>query len=227
MKLKFVLLFLLLAITFSCQHQKPDNSLFSLYHQAYKTLQNDDFKEAGEKFEQIQESFPFSPWAIKAKTMSAYAYYRANEKAKTLQITQDFLQAYPDNQYAVYMLYLQGLCYHEKIPNIYRSQEDTFESANIFSQLIAQYPNSIYIDDAKEKLEFAYEHLTASKMAIGRYQIKNNNFVGAIGNFQSVINDYPQTSQTAEAYSRLAEIYLKLGLEKQSWQILSFSKQGL
>ena len=113
------------------------------------------------------------------------------------------------------------------VPFIYKHLGLTLQSANIFLQLIAQYPNSIYVDDAKEKLEFAYEHLTASKMAIGRYQIKNNNFVGAIGNFQRVINDYPQTSQTAEAYSRLAEIYLKLGLEKQSWQILYFSKQSL
>ena len=64
-------------------------------------------------------------------------------------------------------------------------------------------------------------------MAIGRYQLKNNNFVGALTNFQSVLNDYPKTSQTPEAYRRLAEIYLKLGLEKQAWQILHFSKESL
>ena len=223
----WLLVFLMFAATFSCKHQKPDNSLFTIYHEAYKTLQQDDFKEAGEKFEKIQEDFPFSPWAIKAKTMSAYAYYRANEKSKTLQITQDFLQTNFGNQYTPYMLYLQGLCYHEKIPNIYRSQQDSIESVNVFSQLITQYPNSIYNQDAQEKLQFAYEHLAGSKMAIGRYQLKNNNFVGALTNFQSVLNDYPKTSQTPEAYRRLAEIYLKLGLEKQAWQILHFSKESL
>jgi outer membrane protein assembly factor BamD len=217
----------MLALSFSCKHQKSDNSLFTLYHEAYKTLQNENFKEAGEKFEKIQEDFPFSSWAIKAQTMSAYAYYQAHEKGKTLQITQDFLQSHISSQYAPYMLYLQGLCYYDKIPNVFRSQEDTLESVNVFSQLITQYQDSIYVDDAKEKLLFAYEHLTASKMAIGRYHIKNNNFIGAINNFQSVINDYPQTSQIPEAYRRLAEIYLKLGIEKQSWQILNFSKQGL
>ena len=52
----FPLVFLVLVVTFSCKHQKPDNSLFTLYHEAYKTLQQDDFKEAGEKFEKIQEA---------------------------------------------------------------------------------------------------------------------------------------------------------------------------
>ena len=151
----WLLVFLMFAATFSCKHQKPDNSLFTIYHEAYKTLQQDDFKEAGEKFEKIQEDFPFSPWAIKAKTMSAYAYYRANEKSKTLQIIQDFLQTNFGNQYTPYMLYLQGLCYHEKIPNIYRSQQDSVESVNVFSQLITQYPNSIYSQDVQEKLQFA------------------------------------------------------------------------
>jgi len=226
-KLKIHLTILIFLALLSCKSTKPDNSLYSLYNQAYQSLQNDDFSEAAEKFEKVQDDFPFSTWSIKAKTMMAYAYYRNKDLAKTLAITQDFTRTNYGSKYLPYMLYMQGLCHYEKIPNQYRSQDSAQEAKNIFEQIILKYPDTIYAGDAQEKLNFAIEHLAGAKMSIARYQIRTQNFVGAINNFYSVINDYPQSSQVAEAYRRIAEIYLKLGIEKQSWQILRFSKQSL
>ena len=52
-------------------------------------------------------------------------------------------------------------------------------------------------------------------MAIGRYQIKSSNYVGAIISFSEVISRYRYTKQTAEAYFRLVEIYYKTGLKEE------------
>ena len=49
-------------------------------------------------------------------------------------------------------------------------------------------------------------------MAKGRFQGKQNNYIGAINNFLKVINDYDSSNQVPEAYYRIAEIYHNLGL---------------
>ena len=56
------------------------------------------------------------------------------------------------------------------------------------------------------------ENLAASMMSTGRYQIKTENYVGAIMKFSKVTYQYPKTKQAAEAYARLYEIYYKLGM---------------
>ena len=49
-------------------------------------------------------------------------------------------------------------------------------------------------------------------MSIGRYYLKDNQQLAAIGRFKNVVRDYETTSQTAEALHRLVEAYTSLGI---------------
>ena len=67
-----------------------------------------------------------------------------------------------------------------------------------------------------QKLVLVDDHIAGAKMEIGRYELKNGNYVGAIKNFQDVINGYSRTNQTPEAYFRLFEAHQRIGLIKIS-----------
>ena len=56
------------------------------------------------------------------------------------------------------------------------------------------------------------DHIAGGKMAVGRYQLVNGNYVGAIKNFQDVINNYARTNQAPEGYFRLFEAHQRIGL---------------
>jgi len=49
-------------------------------------------------------------------------------------------------------------------------------------------------------------------MAVGRFYLKQNQQLAAIGRFKNVVRDYETTSQTEEALHRLVEAYVGLGI---------------
>lgn len=185
------------------------------YIKANKLLKQKSYLEAADAFEKIDSEFPFSKWAQKAQTMAVYARYKEEDYTKLIALSDDFLRLNPANEYAPYMLYMKGLAYYEQIPSIERAQDNTQQASFIFRELAARFVATDYAADAKEKLAFVDEHLAGAKMSVGRYQIKSQNYVGAIENFREVIARYRQTNQVPEAYFRLVEIYYKIGLKSE------------
>ncbi|MBP7710688.1 MAG: outer membrane protein assembly factor BamD [Rickettsiales bacterium] len=211
-------LFLLLALTtlaFSCSKKDDKTGAEISYTKAAKLLKDKSYSEAADAFEKIDSDFPFSKWAVKGQTMAIYARYKDEDYTKLLSISDDFLRLNPSSEYVPYVLYMKGLSYYNQIPSIERAQDNTQQASFIFRELIARFPADDHTDDAREKLSFIDEHLAGAKMSVGRYQIKNKNYIGAIENFRDVILRYRQTNQVPEAYFRITEIYYKLGLKDE------------
>lgn len=194
------------------------NNAQTAYVKAKKLLDKKSYIEAADAFVKIDEEYPFSKWARKAQTMAVYAYYKEEDYENLLQIVDDFIRLNPASEYVPYMLYMKGLSYYNKIPHINRSQDDTQKSSYAFRELVARFPGSDYKQDSKARLVYIDEHLAGAKMSIGRYEMKNRNFIGAIDNFSHVIHRYHYTNQAPEAYLRLVEIYYKIGLKKEAKQ---------
>lgn len=216
--LKLTLIFFLLAgPLFSCSKKKDEKSNAEIaYSKAMKSLKDKNYVTAAEAFTKIDDDFPFSKWAIKAQTMAVYCYYKEEDYAKLIPIVEDFIRLNPTNDSVPYMMYMKGLSFYNQIPEIDRAQDSSRDASSTFRELIARFPDSPHSLDARNKLIFVDEHLAGTKMSIGRYQIKNKNYIGAINNFTEVIDRYRTTNQVPEAYFRLVEIYHKIGLHQES-----------
>ena len=213
---KFLLLLIIPFLLFSCSKKDEKTSAEISYVKAMKLLKSKNYSEAASDFEKIDDDFPFSKWALKGQTMAVYARYKDEDYVKLLTVVDDFLRLNSSSEYVSYMLYMKGLSYYNQIPNIERAQDNTQQASFAFRELVARFSNSDYASDAKEKLIFVDEHLAGARMSVGRYQIKNKNYIGAIGNFSEVIERYRQTKQVPEAYFRLIEIYRKVGLKTEA-----------
>jgi outer membrane protein assembly factor BamD len=214
--LRLLLLILLTSSLLSCSKKEEKNSAELTYKKAMKALENKNYSEAAEIFSKIDDDYPFSKWALKAQTMSVYAYYKEEQYDKLQQTVDDFVRLNPVYPDIDYMIYMKGLSLYNQIPDINRAQDNTKQASFAFRELIARFPDSKYSEDAKEKLSFIDEHLAGAVMSIGRYQIKTHNFVGAIDSFNQVINRYHYSKQVAEAYFRLVEIYYKIGINSEA-----------
>ena len=227
MKNKFrsiLILFLLSGGLFSCAKKKVETPSAELsYTKAMKSLKEKNYSVAAEAFAKIDDDFPFSKWAVQAQTMAAYAYYKDEDYLKLISTVDDFIRLNPANDGVPYMMYMKGLSFYNQIPEINRAQDNTHEASTTFRELIARFPTTTQSDDARKKLPFVDEHLAGTKMSIGRYQILNKNFIGAINNFNEVTERYRMTNQVPEAFFRLTEIYYKIGLHKEAraafWQL--------
>lgn len=216
--LRFTLIFLLLTTTlFCCAKKKDEKSNAEVaYTKAMASLKDKNYSAAAEAFSKIDDDFPFSKWAVKAQTMAVYAYYKDEDYPKLVSTVDDFIRLNPANEAVPYMMYMKGLSFYKQIPEINRAQDNTHEASITFRELVARFPADSHSEDARKKLTYVDEHLAGAKMSVGRYQIKNKNYIGAINNFTEVTERYRATDQVPEAFFRLTEIYYKLGLQKES-----------
>lgn len=212
----FLILFLLSFLVFSCADKEEKTSAEISYTKGMKLLKDHDYADAAKAFDDINDEFPFSKWAVKGQVMAIYANYKGEEFDKVITGADDFVRLNSANIYVPYALYMKGLTYYNKVPKINRAQDDTRQASLTFRELIARFPDTDYAKDAAEKLPFLDEHLAGANMAVGRYQITNKNYVGALQNFNEVAVRYRLTQQAPEAYFRLYEIYNKIGVKVEA-----------
>ena len=83
-------------------------------------------------------------------------------------------------------------------------------------EVARRFPDSVYARDARLKMDLARDHLAGKEMTVGRYYLRRENPIAAIGRFRMVVERYQTTSHTPEALHRLTEAYLALGVPSEA-----------
>ena len=188
----------------------PEN----LYTQAKKLFDEKEYEKSAQLFDEVERQHPYSVWASRAQIMMAYAYYEANMYDEAILALDRFIQLHPGNKNTPYAYYLKGLCYFEQISDVGREQKMSTDALETFQRLIAFFPKSVYVPDAKAKIIVIYDQLAGKEMAVGRYYLMQQEFIPAVNRFQTVLKEYPQTNQVPEALYRLSVAYISLGMKE-------------
>ncbi len=188
----------------------------TLYNNGIDALHSGRYQLAARQFDAIQQNYPYSAWTSNAQLMEGYAYYLQNGYAEAISQLDRFLQLHPTSKDAAYAYYLRALCYYEQIADIQRDQQGTVEAMAALQDVVTRFPDSAYARDARLKVDLCRDHIAGKEMLVGRYYEKQHYYEAAINRYQRVVQDFQTTNHTAEALSRLVEIYLKLGLTDQA-----------
>lgn len=172
--------------------------------------------EAIRYFSEVERLYPYSEWAKRALIMQAFAYHKAREYEDARAAAQRFLDFYPADEDAAYAQYLLALSYYDQIDEVGRDQGLTFQALQALREVIERYPDSEYARSAILKFDLAFDHLAAKEMEIGRYYLRRGHYTAAINRFRVVVEDFQNTTHTAEALHRLVEAYLALGLTDEA-----------
>lgn len=191
----------------------------TLYNSAISDMDNRRFDRAILYFDEVERQHPFSRWARRAMLMSAYAHYRSTDYEESIAAAQRFISLHPGSDSAPYAYYLIAICHYEQIFDVGRDQGTTVFAEGALQQVVRRYPDSDYARDARLKLELTHDHLAGKEMDVGRYYLREDQQLAAIGRFKNVIKKYDTTSQTEEALHRLVESYVSLGLIGEAKQV--------
>lgn len=183
-----------------------------IYRQGFEEMEQRDWDRAKLFFNEVERQHPFSKWARRAMLMTAYANYKATDYEEAVATAQRFIGLHPGSDSAPYAYYLIAMSYYDQIYDVGRDQETTVNAEAALQQVVRRYPESDYAADARLKLELTHDHLAGKEMAVGRFYLKQNQQLAAIGRFKNVVRDYETTSQTEEALHRLVEAYVGLGI---------------
>lgn len=187
-----------------------------LYAMGARRLDERRWTEAVDYFTEVERQHPYSEWSRRAILMTAYAYYEGNQYEDAIAAADRFIQLYPGSPNASYAHYLKAICYFEQIMDVARDQGATQNALVSLRDVARRYPTTAYARDARVKIDMVHDQLAGKEMAIGRYYLRDNQPLAAIGRFKKVITDYQTTSHTAEALYRLTEAYLTLGLVEEA-----------
>ena len=191
----------------------PEEPADKLYNEGLYLLNNKKSpKDAAKKFEEVDRQHPYSEWARKALIMSAYAYYESGNYDDCINSARRYVTLHPGSPDAAYAQFLIGSSYFDQIPEISRDQERAEKAVQTLDEVVRKYPNSEYAVAAKRKIEMARDQLAGTEMEIGRYNLTQHNYIGAINRFKIVVTRYQTTRHVEEALLRLTEAYMALGI---------------
>ena len=200
----------------NAQIRRPAEELFA---EATQALEDEIYLEATRLYEEVERQHPYSQLATRAQIMAAYSSYQDERYDDAILALDRFIQLHPGNARVDYAYYLTALCYYDQISDVRRDQDMTSQALEAFDALLARFPNSEYVRDAKLKRDLTLDHLAGKEMEIGRYYLTRGHVNAAIRRFTAVVQDYQTTTHTAEALYRLTEGYLKLGVKPEAYRV--------
>jgi len=187
------------------------------------------WNQAVDYFQEVERQHPYSEWSRRAILMQAFAHYQANDYDDAIGDADRFISLYPGNQAAAYAHYIKAICYFEQIVDVGRDQAATGQALDNLREVTSRYPHTEYALDARLKIDMVNDQLAGKEMTIGRWYLRQNDTLAAIGRFKTVVERYQTTSHAPEALYRLVEAYLSLGLldeAKRDGAVLGYNYPG-
>ena len=187
-----------------------------IYADAWKKIRSEEWEDAAKQFDEVERQHPYSIWARRAMLMSAFCYYQANKYTDAINTAEQYISLHPGSKEVAYAFYLKAISLYEQIVDIGRDQSATEQALVALQDVVQRFPDSEYARDATLKIDLTLDHLAGKEMAVGRYYLRQQDYIGAINRFRIVVEQYQKTSQIAEALERLTEAYYALGLYNEA-----------
>jgi outer membrane protein assembly factor BamD len=183
-----------------------------LYNEGLFYLNENDFKKADKKFKEVDQQHPYTEWARKANMMAVYSKYKQGEYDEAAAEAKRYVSLHPGSEDAAYAQYLIGMSYYNQIQDVSRDQKRTQEALSALEEVSRKYPDSEYADQARQRIQVARDQLAGKEMEVGRFYLKDRNYIGAVNRFKTVITQYQTTRHVEEALARVAETYMAMGI---------------
>lgn len=195
-----------------------------LYADAKDDIASGSFDSAIKTLERIEGRAAGTLLAQQATLDLAYAQYRTGERAAALATLDRFIKLHPSSPALDYALYLRGLVNFNDTLGFLgslaqqdlseRDQQASRDSYQAFKQLVTQFPQSRYAEDARLRMDYIVNALANYELHVARYYLRRSAFVAAANRAQQVVQEYPQSPANEEALFIMQLSYRFLGLEQ-------------
>jgi len=226
--LKFLSIAFMLSLS-ACsllQSEPPDEtrnwSAQKLYAEAREELNAGGYEKSVKYFEKLESRYPFGTYAQQAQMDIAYAHYRAGDQALALAAVERFIKLHPNHPNVDYMYYLRGLInFNDKLSLFdFVSRQDLTErdpkaareAFDSFKLLTDRYPNSVYAQDARDRLAYLVNAMAQYDVHVANYYYRRGAYLAAANRAQQVVREFKDTPAVEDALYIMARSYDALGM---------------
>ena len=134
------------------------------------------------------------------------------------------MKLHPTSPALDYALYLQGLVNFNDNLGILgnlsrqdlseRDQQASRDSFQSFKQLVEQFPQSVYAEDARVRMNYIVNSLAGYEVHVARYYFRRGAYVAAANRAQQAVQEFQQSPSAEEALYIMVQSYDRLGLNE-------------
>ncbi len=193
-----------------------------IYAEAKEEAAGGNYDKAAKLYERLEGRAAGTVLAEQAQLERAYVLWKSTEKAQALSTLERFIKLHPTSPAFDYALYLQGLInFNDDVGFLAslagqdlaeRDQQAERDAYQSFKQLVDQFPQSTYADDARLHMNFIVNALAAYEVSVARYYFRRGAYIAAVNRAQQTVLNYQQSPSTEEALFIMAQSYDQLGL---------------
>ncbi len=193
------------------------------FSEAKEALDSSDYQTAIKYFEDLDIYHPFSPYTQQAQLEVAYTYYKYGEPDSSIAAAERYIKLYPRSENVDYAYYLRGLVAFERgtsgidlafnLDTSNRQPNSALNAYSHFKELTERFPNSQYVDDAKQRIVDLRNKLAEYELHVARYYLRRGANLSAAQRAKYTLETYPQTPAIPDALALLTEAYTKLGVD--------------
>jgi outer membrane protein assembly factor BamD len=194
-----------------------------LYNEARAEMDAGSYSRAVELYEKLQSRHPFGKRSQQAQLDLAYVYYKQEESDSAIAACDRYIKLYPNSEGVDYAYYLKGLSHFnsgkgfvERYMPADPSQRDpgaAQQSFTDFQELIRRFPNSVYNEDARQRMIYLRNTLAQHEVNVAKYYMRREAYVAAANRARYVVENYQQAPAMPEALSIMARAYKVLGMD--------------
>ena len=234
MKNKFFILLISVMILMSCASTEQDEAEPAeviLYRMAQDRMNAQNFMGAVESLARIERFYPFGVYAEQARADLIYAHYMTGDYDQAYAASEKFIRLYPRNTNIDYAYFMKGMTgYYADdglLGNIFslslakRDISGAMQSYADLTEFLIRYPESEYIDSARERLIFLRNLIASSELDGAEYYMKRGAYLAALKRANYVLKNIPNSTETERALDIMKRSFIELGYEEYADKISS------
>ncbi|MEO5937110.1 MAG: outer membrane protein assembly factor BamD [Terriglobales bacterium] len=187
--------------------KQPDKVLFD---RAMEALKRNKFDVARLTLQTMINTYPDSEFIARAKLGVADSWLAEGTSAALAQAEveyKDFQTFFPNMPEAAESQLKVADIHYRQMEKPDRDFTHAKRAEDEYRQLILQYPDSVLVEPAKQKLRQVQEVLGEREFRIGRFYVIRQSWPAAIARLKSLVDAYPLYSQVDEALYLLGSSY--------------------
>ncbi len=234
MKNKFLILFFSILVLMGCASNEKENAEppeVQLYRLAQDRINAQNYLGAVDSLVRIERFYPFGVYAEQARADLIYAHYMSGDYDQAYAASEKFIRLYPRNTNVDYAYFMKGMTgyYADEglLGNLFslslakRDISGAMQSYADLTEFLIRYPESEYIDAARERLIFLRNLIASSELDGAEYYMKRGAYLAALNRANYVLKNIPNSTETQRALDIMKKSFIELGYEEYAEKVSS------
>lgn len=219
MKLKTILWCVAASLTLACSSRSQNLANLTadqLFERARSEFDRRKWTEAIEAYERFTLQFPTDPRVVEARFRIGESYFGKREFITAATEFNRLASDYPAGPWADDARFKVCESYYRLSPKPQLDQQYTQAALDHCNSLEAFYPNSPYVENAREFVSDLSNKLAEKAFRTAEWYYKRDAIDPAIIYYEGILRDYPATSAAPRALLRMYEAYVRLNYKEEA-----------